>query len=143
MGLVLPWILRALADHADANRTVRLYAANLMGGIAGMALVMWLGLPRLGLFTSGEIAIGLNLVAAVIAAALTRHVPRGAEPVPTAPVASSGIGTAPWIARGLAFLSGFLVLAAEVVVQHQFAQVTTKLGPGPSACRGSRWVAWV
>jgi hypothetical protein len=48
MGLVLPWILRALADHADANRTVRLYAANLMGGIAGIALVMWLGLPRLG-----------------------------------------------------------------------------------------------
>lgn len=124
MGLVLPWVLRALADQGNANRTVRLYAANLMGGIAGIVLVMGFGLPRIGLFLSGAVAIGLNLIAALIAAALAYHGPSMAGPSPAASATLSDTGHAKWVGRGLAFVSGFLVLAAEVVVQHQFAQVT-------------------
>jgi spermidine synthase len=124
MGLVLPWMLRALAHGMGSDGSVRIYAANLLGGIGGIILVMYLGLPRLGLLVAGAVAIGLNLVAALIAVILASQT----EPTEETPnrldaESSKSVGDV-WTIRGLAFVSGFLVLAAEVVVQHQFAQVT-------------------
>jgi spermidine synthase len=124
MGLVLPWLLRALAHHTEPDKAVRIYAANLLGGIAGITLVMYLGLPRLGLLFAGAVAVALNVVAGLIAVFLA---------IRTRPVQESGIDASPaamgalggrWAARWLAFASGFLVLATEVVAQHQFAQIT-------------------
>jgi spermidine synthase len=124
MGLVLPWMLRALAHATGADGSVRIYAANLLGGIGGIALVMYLGLPRLGLLMAGTVAIGLNLLAGIIALILTWRTGPTRELGITPEPASRGALPEVWSTRGLAFLSGFLVLAGEVVVQHQFAQIT-------------------
>jgi spermidine synthase len=124
MGLVLPWMLRALAHFTNGDGAVRVYAANLLGGIAGIGLVMGLGLPRFGLLTAGTMAISMNLIAGLLAALLafrTSLTEESEVPFDAAPEAAS---REVWGIRALAFLSGFLVLAAEVVVQHQFAQVT-------------------
>jgi spermidine synthase len=124
MGLVLPWMLRALAHGMGADGSVRIYAANLLGGIGGVTLVMYLGLPRLGLLMAGAVAIGLNLVAALIAVTLASRTEPTEETRITSDAATGRAVGEVWSTRGLAFVSGFLVLAAEVVVQHQFAQVT-------------------
>jgi spermidine synthase len=124
MGLVLPWMLRALLDHAGADRAVRIYAANILGGVGGVVLVMGAGLPRLGLVLSGMVAMGLNVVAGLLAAWLGlqggSRVEGQADGKRVGGEARAGL----WPARMLALASGFLVLSAEVVVQHQFAQVT-------------------
>jgi spermidine synthase len=121
MGLVLPWLLRALADESGADGAVQVYGTNILGGIGGIGLVLYAGLPRFGLFGASAVAIGLNLAAAGMAAIVAwRTQPRWES---DGDAAGSGKAGGVWWARGLAFISGGLVLSAEVVVQHQFAQV--------------------
>jgi len=73
MGLVIPWMVRALAlDEGFVPRhTVWLYAVNTLGGVAGIAFVVLAGLPRLGLNGASLAAIGLNLLVAAAAFALS------------------------------------------------------------------------
>jgi hypothetical protein len=111
MGAVLPWMIRA----AGGAQSVGLYAANTLGGIAGLALTFAWSLPTLGLAGASLFTVALNL--AVAAVAWRMPALGGAE----APPPRTAGAPAPSL-DGLAFASGFLVLAAEVIFQHQFAQ---------------------
>ena len=113
MGLVLPWMVRAMRGGPHA--AIWLYAANTLGGVAGIIVVMLWALPAVGLTAAALGTAGINLVVAFIALGL-RSV--GEAQAPTQPQQQQGHATL------LAFASGFLVLALEVIAQHQFAQVT-------------------
>lgn len=125
MGLVMPAALGALGS---ASRGISLYVANTAGGVFGVLATVTLLLPRLGLFASGLVGIGANLLLAGAALGFSRSRTRsldGRAPrpwIPEAPPIRSST------ARLLAFGSGFLTLALEVLVQHQTAQVTINAG---------------
>jgi spermidine synthase len=111
MGTVIPWMIRA----AGSTRSVTLYGANTFGGIAGLALVVVWALPALGLVKASLLTLALNLLVAASAWFL-----RAAPSIPaTADRTATPIGTIDFVS---AFASGFLVLASEVLFQHQFAQ---------------------
>ncbi len=133
MGLVLPWLVRALAqDGALAgNRAVWLYAVNTCGGVPGIGVtLLWL-LPRLGLTGAALTAIAANALvglAAFLGARTFRPAQTSAAPM-AAERPDSTLAPSADLAGGsrgclLAFCSGFLVLALEVIFQHQLAQVT-------------------
>lgn len=112
MGLVLPWMVRA----AGGGRQMAswLYAANTLGGVAGIAAVLLWALPALGLTTTALGVAGINLLIALVALSL----PSGTQ------AQTLAMPQRQPHAEFLAFASGFLVLALEVIAQHQFAQVT-------------------
>ena len=112
MGMVIPWMIRA----APPFLAVPLYAVNTLGGIAGLGLTLFCFLPALGLSGASFVALALNLVVAACAWMLSR---RGTARESLA-VEKSLENTS---LNALAFASGFLVLAAEVVFQHQLAQL--------------------
>lgn len=132
MGVVVPWMVRALATHAGLHRnhTVWLYAVNTLGGILGIAVVVLEALPRLGLMGASLCAMTLNVVVACGAFGL--HLKqcrtRGALDTPASTQDSEGVVTAAIPSSKedslLAFASGFLVLMLEVILQHQLSQVT-------------------
>lgn len=125
MGLVLPWLLGALAreEKQSAAFAVWIYGANTFGGIAGIALVLLSPVPALGLTWLGLIVCGINLTVAVAALILSkRQAGSVVGELPTEDL--SKIERRAPAEYFLAFVSGFLVLWLEVVLQHQFAQVT-------------------
>lgn len=134
MGLVTPWMVRALAVHQEfrSHHAVWLYAMNTVGGILGIAFVLLEALPRFGLTGASLCAVGVNLAVALGALGMSRNTalpnlgPPNGGPLLTGrrlpSEASPAESTIP--AALLAFASGFLVLALEVVLQHQFAQIT-------------------
>ena len=135
MGLVVPWMVRALSAHFPAAKRsawpVWLYAANTLGGVAGIVAVFSFALPVIGLTGAGLAACGLNVLAAAVAMWLGRGVVNrdateqtaSERPDPFRHIARSSFAQS-LLPSLLAFSSGFLVLALEVVLQHQFAQVT-------------------
>lgn len=132
MGLVIPWMMRAVEMFSPTagRQAVLLYAANTLGGVAGVASVMLWALPAWGLTGAGLAFCGLNLLLAAAALLISRMPSETAatlEHVRPAPIylrdMRSKFRMDPAVAF-LAFASGFLVLSLEVVVQHQFAQVT-------------------
>jgi len=114
MGTVLPWMMRA----AGSERSVAVYAANTIGGIAGVILVIGWALPVLGLTGASLVAIALN----VCVAALALRLGNGGILPDAVRLASLDERTQAGGIFPLAFASGFLVLASEVIFQHQFAQ---------------------
>jgi spermidine synthase len=124
MGLVLPWMIRGLEAGDRGNGAVWIYAVNLLGGISGVILIVHVGLPRVGLLAAGAAGSGLNLVACLAAAWLARGPRIGATTVVPASAPGSPCKLNLRGLRLLAFASGFLVLAGEVIGQHQFAQIT-------------------
>ena len=125
MGLVLPAALTALGPSSGG---ISLYVANTAGGVLGVLATVALLLPRLGLFASGLVGIGANLLLAGAAFVFPRSRTRSKEartPSPRMPdvhaIRSSTV-------RLLAFGSGFLTLALEVLLHHQTAQVTINAG---------------
>ena len=129
MGLTMPWMIRALAQqrHFHNRYAVWLYAVNTAGGIVGIGWTLTQALPRWGVQGAAWSAIALNLLAALgtLALAIEATVRRrtretSASPAPT----GAQLEPAPRCPALLAFASGFLVLAMEVMLQHQFAQVT-------------------
>jgi spermidine synthase len=137
MGLVVPWMVRALALDGGflPRQAVWLYAVNTFGGVAGVGFVVLDGLPRLGLNGASLAAIALNLVAAAGAFLISSARGNRREaapgdcrlPIPECRLGSLSLLTPVPTSRImalLAFASGFLVLALEVILQHQFAQVT-------------------
>ena len=125
MGVVLPALAAASLPTEDqlGSRGVRLYAANTLGGVAGLLFVVQGALPRLGAFGSMLAVACLNV--AVGAAALARS--RSASRADKAPPARASAGRRPWFrgreavfstprakwALGVAFVSGFLILGFE------------------------------
>ena len=116
MGTVLPWMIRA----TSAKSGVSLYAANTVAGIGGLLLVTFWALPNFGLTGAGLCAIVLNLGVALIALFLRET--REAAPV-IAKVSTDMRSGQQRAVCLMAFASGLLVLAGEVILQHQFAQV--------------------
>jgi predicted membrane-bound spermidine synthase len=116
MGLTLPLLTRALvmADPNFGRVLGRLYGWNTLGAVMG-AVVAETHLVRiLGIHGSALTAGSLNVVAALSAALLYRHF-RGltAPPTESASRTLQWSGSKSWL--GAAFLSGFALLALEVV----------------------------
>jgi spermidine synthase len=128
MGTVVPWMIRAIG----AQCSVALYAVNTLGGIAGLALVLAWALPAFGLTGASLIALGLNFLAAAAAFLLGKWNPqiprisadeRRTENPDAGHLRQSAKSADHLPLFALAFASGFLVLGAEVLHQHQLAQL--------------------
>jgi spermidine synthase len=115
MGTVIPLMIRGVGSA----RGVLLYGVNTFGGIGGMALVLAWALPALGLTGASLIALSLNIIVALLALLLDRQSCGQSAHVESATPPHALPDQRLFI---LAFASGFLVLAAEVIFQHQFAQ---------------------
>jgi spermidine synthase len=117
MGMVLPLMARALArDRFDLGRHgIWLYAANTLGGCAGLVLVSVVTLHRLGADGSMQAAIAINWVVAASCFILDRGTPRTreAERPGFAPTTTSRRVLAS--ALGISFVSGAGILSYEVV----------------------------
>ncbi len=117
MGTVVPWMIRATKGAA----TIAIYGVNTLGGIAGLALALLWALPTFGLTGACIAALSLNLLIALGAASLGRRevlIGHGDDAAPQ----SAGAQHTPRLLT-LSFASGFLVLGAEVLHQHQLAQL--------------------
>jgi len=116
MGMTLPWMIRA--SRASGKRSTWLYAINTMGAVLGIILILAWALPHWGLRGAALGAVGVNLLIALAAGILAfrdSH-DREANPLP--------LSNAPSARCVIAFVSGFLVLSQETLLQQQFAQVT-------------------
>ncbi len=134
MGLVMPWLIRALSANQSFHpkQTVWLYGINTLGGVLGLGGALLFALPTWGLFGASLAAISLNVFVAMGALALNLSRSSRREEALTSPsetanpqsaMSQSLLTSSPANAKLLAFASGFLVLAAEVVLQKQVAQV--------------------
>ena len=122
MGAVIPWMIRALArrDGFASNHAVWLYATNTLGGVLGIAFVLLEGLPRFGLTGAALGAVAGNVLVAAGALLLARIESQSLKGT-SAVAESRSLSLSEQL---LAFASGFAILAAEVILQHQLAQVT-------------------
>lgn len=141
MGATLPFLSRAIeasgTGHASAQRLTALYAANTLGGAGGALLCAYWIVPTLGvngtLFASALASAVVGAIAAYrgrgfVVPTLTEgessggaHSPHERSPEPTTlgPKTLQTLGFAEQVRLGiLAFMSGALVLAAEVVFTH-------------------------
>lgn len=139
MGATLPLLSRAVGlDEQGTTRRTRqrrlaaLYAINTLGGGLGALLSAYAVLPALGLRNTLFVSAALSALIGVLAFALDRA-PRdavqdsspesdapalpGADAVP-APAKAQG-----WVLVALAFASGWLVFACEVVFTHVLAVI--------------------
>jgi spermidine synthase len=133
MGATLPLLSRVVAGERGLSG---LYAINTFGGASGALLGAYAILPALGIrgtmsaaalanVTIGAIAFFTGRSAGTAAASRTlpstpSEVPRPAQTAP-APHAATTADEEERLALGLAFASGFLVFAAEVVETHLLA----------------------
>ena len=136
MGLILPWTLQALssAGRSAPHQVVWLYTLNTLGGLAGIAFIVASAQLQLGLQWIGLATVVANLlVAGGFLRLAHRHPADASENPPPTSGASQNPILHPKVASGrmerasaplLAVASGFLVLGLEVLMQHQFAQVT-------------------
>lgn len=125
MGLVLPWLLHALQSTGEMSprRAVVLYAVNTLGGVAGIPLVLLVLLPSCGLTTTALALAGVNglIGLALLIFARGAQSPAAERPATELSVESTRPG---WRLAALAFGSGLLVLALEVMGQLQLRQVS-------------------
>ena len=129
MGATLPVLSRVIAGRGagDDARLSRLYAINPAGGAAGALASAYMILPLLGVRGTMAAAALANVAIGVTAAYVGRGdvVPPIDEPVAATveaappPAEEADADARLWL--GLAFASGFLVFAAEVVETHLLA----------------------
>ena len=139
MGITLPLLSRAVARHGDTEQNVAesrrrlaiLYAVNTAGGALGaLASAYWI-LPALGVYRTMRAAALVNIAIGVLAIAVGRRrfvVPRS-DPVADSSRDADGqraevsgeFSPDRRLLSGLAFASGLLVFAAEVVDTHLLA----------------------
>lgn len=127
MGLVVPWMIRALSanENFTPRQTVWLYGINTLGGVLGIGGALLFALPTWGLFGASLAAIGLNVLVTAGAFAMNSSCSsrRESAQISQSAISQSLLTSSPTNTKLLAFASGFLVLAAEVVMQKQVAQV--------------------
>jgi len=118
MGATYPILVRATAaDLGRLHRGIgRLYAANTLGGVAGVVLAGFAVLPAAGIPGSIVAAAGANLVAAAAALA-AQSAASSQQPATSVGVRSAHRTTAPvpWGLLAAAACSGAVVLGAETV----------------------------
>ncbi len=117
MGLTLPVLTRALSRRDSNFGSVlgALYGANTAGAVVGAVGAEVLLIGAFGVHGTAGIAAGMNLVAAGLAWRLDRR--EDATEAPDAPPADASVLQRPRMLVGLgaAALSGFLLLALEVI----------------------------
>jgi spermidine synthase len=126
MGATLPILTRALGGAGATGRERQLgalYAANTCGGAAGALLAAYLLLPALGLRGTLVLAAVLSGVVGVVAIVLGREVTAVEASAQAKEDATRDEPRGKEVAAfvTLAFLSGCLVFAAEVVFTHLLA----------------------
>ena len=132
MGATLPILTRTLRDGTGAGSRDRqlgaLYAANTCGGAGGALLAAYWVLPALGLRGTVLAAAALSALVGLAALRLGREVtpaPLDAEHATDTPSAARSSREPTerevWVVVGLAFLSGCLAFAAEVIFTHLLA----------------------
>lgn len=119
MGMTLPVAAYTVARAAPQRNAdeVRLYAANTLGGVFGLALVVLVFLQLFSVSGSMLAMIGINLIVAGMCFHRNRK-----DPIVSAPAYHSPLKTARvadkrvWVLRlGLVFLSGAGILATEIL----------------------------
>jgi spermidine synthase len=138
MGLSLPLLCRAVATSLDAvaERIGRLYSLNTLGAGLGALVGGWLLVGNLGFVGSLMLAAVLDLFAAAVALAL---LPALRERQPSAPLPdpssdgglAQGVRTQAsaepfgrlWLWCLLVFLSGYVIVALEIVWVRMIGQV--------------------
>ena len=126
MGLSLPLLARAVATTLDsvAERIAQLYSLNTLGAGMGALVGGWILVGNLGFVGALVLAAALDLVAAAVALTLLSG-SRG----PVAPPLSAKAGGAsePFGGLGiwcmLVFLSGYVIVALEIVWVRLFGQI--------------------
>ena len=127
MGASLPLLARAVATslEAVAEQVGRLYGLNTLGAGLGALVGGWLLVGHLGFMGALALAAGLDLLAAGLALTLLP----ATSPAPLAPHADGMAASAPagqgglpaWC--GLVFLSGYVIVALEIVWVRLLGQV--------------------
>lgn len=117
MGLSLPLLARAVADRAEriASDVGLLYGLNTLGAAVGTFAAGWIVIGTIGYTASIFLGVALNLLVALGAVQARRALPPDfvkASPVRTE---ATAIGQHLWHWNGLVFLSGFLIIALEIV----------------------------
>ncbi|HEY4485189.1 MAG TPA: fused MFS/spermidine synthase, partial [Nitrospiria bacterium] len=115
MGITLPLLARALCHYEPNFGRVlgRLYGWNTLGAVIGALLPEVYLIGSLGLRGTALAAGGINLLAAAAALALSYRMPPRTAPDAPAPRTGGRMPGAVWLVCG--FLSGFSLLALEVV----------------------------
>lgn len=128
MGATLPLLSRVIAsDRLGERHLSMLYAVNTAGGALGALASAYAVLPWLGIEGTMHTAALANLVIGAIAILVGRRVPlaRAAEEAatdrPSAPPKERSPGAVSPALLALAFASGLLVFAAEIVETHLLA----------------------
>ena len=119
MGATLPVLTRALSGRNAIRRNLgQLYGWNTLGAMTGAITAELILVPAIGVLASGFFALGLNLVAAVIALRMsnehTKYRFLSSCCVDVCSVAEK-MSTRGRRLLAVAFLSGALMLALEVV----------------------------
>jgi spermidine synthase len=109
---------RAFSSPGRDGVAARLYGANTLGAMSGLALVSFWTIGAWGEAASVALAVGLNLAAAAAAAVLSRGPVRPAEPLSAAGSAGPASGR-PALGMALFALSGFCALGYEVIWSRQ------------------------
>ena len=132
MGASLPLLARAVATSLDtvAERIGWLYGLNTLGAGAGALAGGWLLVGNVGFVGTLLVAAALDIGAALIALSLLPALRAQAAPVPgrtAAPAATEPGAAAPFgglpLWCGLVFLSGFVVVALEILWVRVMGQV--------------------
>lgn len=142
MGATLPLLSRVVAGSAaqgSARRLAGLYAINTAGGALGALSSAYVILPSLGIRWTMWTAAGINIAIGAIAILIGLRGPEApsatieASPAPSGdesntditasktPASKRTAAASPRLFLALAFLSGFLVFAAEVIETHLLA----------------------
>jgi spermidine synthase len=121
LGGTLPLLVTAyvVEGRSLGREGGRLYAVNVLGGAVGAALGGLLLLEKLGVFGTYAVGLGTGVLAATGAWLLSRR--RAALPL-SSPT-SQDTSRAAWGPRGVAFASGFGVLAFQVLLLRALGQL--------------------
>ncbi|GGG50773.1 hypothetical protein GCM10010964_42560 [Caldovatus sediminis] len=130
MGASLPLLSRAVANSLAtvAERIGRLYGLNTLGAGFGALLGGWVLVGHLGFVGTLALAAALDLFAALLALSLARGMREAAAPavgalapLPPGEVPAPYGGLPLWC--GLVFLSGYVIVALEIVWVRMMGQV--------------------
>jgi spermidine synthase len=122
MGGSLPLLMEGIQRRGLRHRINLLYALNLCGACAGALLAAYLLLPALGLDGALRLVFALDVGVLVVAALAERLFPAA----PAAPVDHSAPAPAAPLPRFIlvvAFLSGYITFANEVIWTHMLSLV--------------------
>lgn len=137
MGFFIPVVARELArEHSSTSpggRTLALYAANTLGGVAGLAITAGFAIHTLGLLGAMLATVGANIFVAAGCGWLARADSPASEHHASPVTNSTPASITPNACRALAFFSGLAVLSVEVLLVTLLGLVVPVSFYGPAA----------